>query len=129
MRISDWSSDVCSSDLQRFDLKRIPAERLAEHFAGIVAQENVEAEAEALGLVARAAEGSVRDGLSILDQAIAHGHGVVTAAQVREMLGLSDRSAIRALFALVLARSEERRVGKEWVSTSLSRWPAYDLQK
>src|SRR3546814_6392474 len=104
MRISDWSSDVCSSDLQRFDLKRIPAERLAEHFAGIVAQENVEAEAEALGLVARAAEGSVRDGLSILDQAIAHGHGVVTAAQVREMLGLSDRSAIRDLFAL---RSEE----------------------
>src|SRR3546814_4557845 len=91
------------SRCQRFDLKRIPAERLAEHFAGIVSQENVEAEAEALGLVARAAEGSVRDGLSILDQAIAHGPGVVTAAQVREMLGLSDRSAIRDLFPLALA--------------------------
>src|SRR3546814_3997550 len=53
--------------------------------------------------MARAAEGSVRDGLSILDQAIAHGHGAVSATQVREMLGLSDRSAIRDLFGLVLA--------------------------
>src|SRR3546814_6906859 len=52
--------------------------------------------------MARAAEGSVRDGLSILDQAIAHGHGAVSATQVREMLGLSDRSAIRDLFGLVL---------------------------
>lgn len=90
------------SRCQRFDLKRIPAERLAEHFAQVVAREEVEAESEALALVARAAEGSVRDGLSILDQAIAHGHGVVTAVQVREMLGLSDRSAVRDLFGLVL---------------------------
>ncbi len=91
------------SRCQRFDLKRIPAERLAEHFAGIVRLEGVEAEDEALALVARAAEGSVRDGLSILDQAIAHGHGAVTAVQVREMLGLSDRSAIRDLFTLILS--------------------------
>ena len=90
------------SRCQRFDLKRIPAERLADHFAQIVAREDVQAEEEALALVARAAEGSVRDGLSILDQAIAHGHGVVTAVQVREMLGLSDRSAVRDLFGLVL---------------------------
>src|ERR1700710_49353 len=77
------------SRCQRFDLKRIPAEKLAAHFAGIAEAEAVTAEPEALALIARAAEGSVRDGLSILDQAIAHGEGgAVAAAQVREMLGL-----------------------------------------
>jgi DNA polymerase III subunit gamma/tau len=95
------------SRCQRFDLKRIPTELLASHFADIAQKESVEAEADALTLVAQAAEGSVRDGLSILDQAIAHadmdGDGKVTAAQVRDMLGLSDRGAIRRLFALILA--------------------------
>jgi DNA polymerase-3 subunit gamma/tau len=95
------------SRCQRFDLKRIPTEMLASHFAEIAAKEAIEAEPEALILVAQAAEGSVRDGLSILDQAIAHadmeGDGKVTAAQVRDMLGLSDRGAIRRLFALILA--------------------------
>ena len=95
------------SRCQRFDLKRIPTELLASHFADITHKESVEAEADALTLVAQAAEGSVRDGLSILDQAIAHadmdGDGKVTAAQVRDMLGLSDRGAIRRLFALILA--------------------------
>jgi len=95
------------SRCQRFDLKRIPTELLASHFADIAHKESVEAEADALTLVAQAAEGSVRDGLSILDQAIAHadmdGDGKVTAAQVRDMLGLSDRGAIRRLFALILA--------------------------
>jgi DNA polymerase III subunit gamma/tau len=91
------------SRCQRFDLRRIPAEKLAGHFAHIVAEEQVEAEAEALALIARAAEGSARDGLSILDQAIAHGTGIVTADQVRDMLGLSDRGAIRRLFELLLA--------------------------
>ena len=94
------------SRCQRFDLKRIPADLLAGHFAHVTAAEKVEAEPEALALIARAAEGSVRDGLSILDQAIAHadldGEGV-KAAQVREMLGLSDRGAIRRLFAAILA--------------------------
>jgi len=94
------------SRCQRFDLKRIPTELLASHFADIVLKEAVEAEQDALTLVAQAAEGSVRDGLSILDQAIAHadmdGDGKVTAAQVRDMLGLSDRGAIRRLFALIL---------------------------
>jgi DNA polymerase-3 subunit gamma/tau len=90
------------SRCQRFDLRRIPAETLADHFAAIGKAEAVEAEPEALALIARAAEGSVRDGLSILDQAIAHAHGNVTALQVREMLGLSDRGAIRVLFGHLL---------------------------
>ncbi len=94
------------SRCQRFDLRRIPADLLAAHFARIAEAEQVAAEPEALALVARAAEGSARDGLSILDQAIAHAgadSGGVTAAQVRDMLGLSDRGAVRRLFGLVLA--------------------------
>ncbi|TVV71607.1 DNA polymerase III subunit gamma/tau [Sphingomonas solaris] len=90
------------SRCQRFDLRRIPADTLAAHFAHVVTAEAVEAEPEALALIARAAEGSARDGLSILDQAIAHGTGLVTAGQVRDMLGLSDRGAIRALFGDLL---------------------------
>jgi DNA polymerase-3 subunit gamma/tau len=65
--------------------------------------EGVEVEAEAVGMIARAAEGSARDGLSILDQAIAHGAGTVTVDQVRDMLGLADRGRIRRLLQLVLA--------------------------
>ena len=91
------------SRCQRFDLRRIPAEKLAEHFAEVSTREGVEVDEEALALIARAAEGSARDGLSILDQAIAHGSGVVTADQVREMLGLSDRGAVRTLLGLLLA--------------------------
>ena len=91
------------SRCQRFDLRRIPAEKLAAHFAEVSAAEGVEVEADALGMIARAAEGSARDGLSILDQAIAHGAGAVTAEQVRDMLGLADRGRIRRLLQLVLA--------------------------
>ncbi|MDB5690043.1 MAG: polymerase subunit gamma and tau, partial [Sphingomonas bacterium] len=91
------------SRCQRFDLRRIPADKLAAHFAAVAEAEQVSAEPEALALIARAAEGSARDGLSILDQAIAHGSGTATAAQVRDMLGLSDRGAIRRLFARLLA--------------------------
>ena len=91
------------SRCQRFDLRRIPSEMLVAHFARIVELERATAETEALALIARAAEGSVRDGLSILDQAIAHGAGAVTAAAVRDMLGLSDRGAVRSLMALLLA--------------------------
>ena len=94
------------SRCQRFDLKRITADMLSEHFAKILEKEGVQAEDEALALIAQAAEGSVRDGLSILDQAIAHadmeGDGKVIVGQVRDMLGLSDRSAVRRLFALLL---------------------------
>src|SRR3982751_4362234 len=90
------------SRCQRFDLRRIPAEKLAAHFAAVSATEGVEVEPAALAMIARAAEGSARDGLSILDQAIAHGAGTVTADQVRDMLGLADRGRIRRLLALVL---------------------------
>jgi DNA polymerase-3 subunit gamma/tau len=91
------------SRCQRFDLRRIPAEKLAAHFAQVSAAEGVEVEPEALAMIAGAAEGSARDGLSILDQAIAHGAGAVTADQVRDMLGLADRGRIRRLLQLVLS--------------------------
>jgi len=99
------------SRCQRFDLKRIEAPVLARHFAMICDKEAVSADAEALALIAAAAEGSVRDGLSILDQAISHadlatggaGQTHVTAAQVREMLGLADRAMQRRLFGALLA--------------------------
>ncbi|WP_019516554.1 DNA polymerase III subunit gamma/tau [Sphingomonas sp. Mn802worker] len=93
------------SRCQRFDLRRIPAEKLADHFARVSEAEGVAAEPEALALIARAAEGSARDGLSILDQAIAHADlegGAVRAEAVRDMLGLSDRGAVRDLLALLL---------------------------
>src|SRR3954452_7684240 len=91
------------SRCQRFDLRRIPAEKLAAHFGEVSKAEGVEVEPEALGMIARAAEGSARDGLSILDQAIAHGAGAVTADQVRDMLGLADRGRIRRLLQLLLS--------------------------
>ncbi|WP_422015645.1 DNA polymerase III subunit gamma/tau [Reyranella sp.] len=86
------------SRCQRFDLKRVPLETLVDHFSKIAQAEKVEISPEALTLLARAADGSVRDGLSMLDQAIAHGGGVVDAAQVRDMLGLADRSRVLELF-------------------------------
>src|SRR5690606_23807549 len=79
------------------------ADLLVAHFGEVAKAEGAEIEGEALALIARAAEGSARDGLSILDQAIAHGGGAVTAAQVRAMLGLSDRGAVRDLLGLLLA--------------------------
>jgi DNA polymerase-3 subunit gamma/tau len=94
------------SRCQRFDLRRIPADKLAAHFAAVSEAEGVEAEDEALMLIARAAEGSARDGLSILDQAIAHAGiegDAIRADAVRAMLGLSDRGAIRDLFGLLLS--------------------------
>jgi DNA polymerase-3 subunit gamma/tau len=86
------------SRCQRFDLKRVPHEALVEHFSKVASAEKVEISPGALALLARAADGSVRDGLSMLDQAIAHGGGVVDAAQVRDMLGLADRSRVLDLF-------------------------------
>jgi DNA polymerase-3 subunit gamma/tau len=94
------------SRCQRFDLRRIPKDLLEQQFASICRQEGVEAEPEALAIIASAAEGSSRDGLSILDQAIAHADldsgGKVTAERVRDMLGLADKSALRRLFAALL---------------------------
>ena len=100
------------SRCQRFDLRRISAPLLADHFAKICVAEGVPADAEALSMIAEAAEGSVRDGLSILDQAIAHadmtgsageGDGRVTPAQVQDMLGLADKTVQRRLLAALLA--------------------------
>ena len=95
------------SRTQRFDLRRIPAPMLADHFAKVCRLEGVDAEGEALSIIANAAEGSVRDGLSILDQAIAHadldGEGKVTGARVRDMLGLADKSAQRRVLGHLLS--------------------------
>jgi len=91
------------SRCQRFDLRRILADKLASHYAYVCQAEGVVAESEALALIARAAEGSARDGLSLLDQAIAHGGGAVSAAAVQDMLGMADRGRVRALLSDVLA--------------------------
>ncbi len=90
------------SRCQRFDLRRVEADKLVGHLARICAAEGVQAEQEALAAIARAAEGSVRDSLSLLDQAIAHGAGVVTPETVRDMLGLADRTQVIDLFEAVM---------------------------
>jgi DNA polymerase-3 subunit gamma/tau len=90
------------SRCQRFSLRRVPVEMLSEHYAKIAAAEGVAAEPAAIGLIARAADGSVRDGLSLLDQAIALGAGRVAAEQVRDMLGIADRGLVFELFETVL---------------------------
>ena len=107
------------SRCQRFDLRRIPAGKLAAHFAHVAKAEGVEVEDEALQVIARAAEGSARDGLSILDQAIAHGEGKVTAAEVRSMLGLADRGRIGAC-STPCSRAMPRR--RSTSSTKRIRW-------
>jgi DNA polymerase-3 subunit gamma/tau len=86
------------SRCQRFDLRRVDADVLMAHLANIASKENVDAEPEALGIIARAAEGSVRDSLSLFDQAIAHAAGIVRADAVRQMLGLADRTRVIDLF-------------------------------
>lgn len=91
------------SRCQRFDLRRVEGDVLAAHLKSISEQEKVDLEEEAAAVIARAAEGSVRDGLSILDQAIAHGSGTVKAGDVRDMLGLADRARIIDLFGSVMA--------------------------
>ncbi|MDQ0458387.1 DNA polymerase III subunit gamma/tau [Rhizobium paknamense] len=90
------------SRCQRFDLRRISAGDLVGLFSTILSKEGIEAEAEALSMIARAAEGSARDGLSLLDQAIAHGGGRVESDAVRAMLGLADRARIVDLFGHVV---------------------------
>ena len=91
------------SRCQRFDLLRVPQEVLAEHFRRIVQLENARIDDEALRLIARAADGSVRDGLSILDQAISHQGGAIEAPATREMLGFADRTLVFDLFEQVMA--------------------------
>src|SRR5690606_25776968 len=86
------------SRCQRFDLRRIDAALIKEHLARIAVSEEVQADDDALSMVARAAEGSMRDAQSIFDQAIAHSGGNVTAETVRDMLGLADRARVIDLF-------------------------------
>jgi len=96
------------SRCQRFDLKRIDSERLADHLASICAKEGVKVDPDGIALIARAAEGSARDGLSLLDQALVQKPGeTVTAADVREMLGLADRGRVLDLFEAI-ARADAR---------------------
>src|SRR6202795_4619994 len=102
------------SRCQRFDLRRVDAALLVKHLEGIAAKENIEVEPAALALIARAAEGSVRDALSLFDQAIAHAGaeagagssamiaGPVRAEDVRQMLGLADRTRVIDLFEALL---------------------------
>ena len=90
------------SRCQRFDLRRVAQERLAEHFAGLADKEGVKVAPPALAMIARAADGSVRDGLSLLDQAIALTGGEVGEEAVKAMLGLADRGRVFDLFEAVM---------------------------
>lgn len=90
------------SRCQRFDLRRIEPEVMIAHLEKIADLEDVKVAGDALALIARGAEGSVRDAMSLLDQAIAHGVGETTADQVRAMLGLADRGRVLDLFDLVM---------------------------
>ncbi len=90
------------SRCQRFDLRRIEPEVMIDFLQGIAAKEKAEISEDALALITRAAEGSARDALSLLDQAIAHGAGETSAEQVRAMLGLADRGRIMDLFEMIM---------------------------
>ncbi len=91
------------SRCQRFDLRRVESEDLINHLREIVEKEAASIDDDSLAMIARAAEGSVRDSLSLLDQAIAHSGGKVSADQVRDMLGLADSSRILELFEAIMA--------------------------
>src|SRR5271156_3523879 len=90
------------SRCQRFDLRRVEGAVLVKHLQNIAAKESITVEPEALALIARAAEGSVRDSLSLFDQAIAHAAGPVRAEDVRGMLGLADRTRVIDLFEALM---------------------------
>ncbi|GAB5374924.1 MAG: DNA polymerase III subunit gamma/tau [Acuticoccus sp.] len=90
------------SRCQRFDLRRIEGAELGAHLASVAEREGVAAAPDALAMIARAAEGSVRDALSVMDQAIAHGGGAITADALKDMLGLADRTRVVDLFELVM---------------------------
>ncbi len=90
------------SRCQRFDLRRISIDQLNDHFRRLAELENYQIDDKALAMISRAAEGSVRDGLSLLDQAFAHGAGNVSEQQVRDMLGLADRAQVLDLYKAVM---------------------------
>lgn len=90
------------SRCQRFDLRRVEPEVMIAHLQSIATKENAQVAEDALALITRAAEGSVRDAMSLMDQAISHGAGETTAQQVRAMLGLADRGRVLDLFDLIM---------------------------
>src|SRR5690606_9920597 len=90
------------SRCMRFDLRRVPAETMHAHLVDLLDQEGISYEPEALAMIVRAGEGSVRDNQSLLDQAISHGDGKVTAATVKAMLGLGDRAKSIDLFEALM---------------------------
>lgn len=90
------------SRCQRFDLRRLSSEELGRLLARVCEKEEVSIEGPALAMLARAAEGSARDALSLLDQAIAHGSGTIKEADIRDMLGLADRGRIFDLYDLIM---------------------------
>ncbi|ASC05546.1 DNA polymerase III subunit gamma/tau [Acetobacter pasteurianus] len=102
------------SRCQRFDLRRVPQSELVGLFSRIAEKEHVRLSSDALALVARAADGSVRDGLSLLDQAIAQGtgqtdaDGVIGATVISDMLGLADREVVFDLLEAVLTGKPEQ---------------------
>jgi DNA polymerase-3 subunit gamma/tau len=100
------------SRCQRFDLRRVDAAALVKHLDAICAKENISAEPEALALIARAAEGSVRDALSLMDQAIAHAAGAVRAEDIRQMLGLADRTRVIDLFEALMRGDMAKALGE-----------------
>ena len=112
---------VLSRCLQ-FNLKQMPKEAIATHLAAILEKEQIQFEAEALALLARAAAGSMRDALSLLDQAIAHGGGKVAAASVSDMLGAIDQSHLLRLVEAVAAGDAAAavKVADEMQARSLS---------
>jgi len=99
------------SRCQRFDLRRVDAITLSAYYGKIAGLEKVQTEDEALAMIARAADGSVRDGLSLLDQAIALGGDKVSAAQVRGMLGLGDRQQVMDLLEMSLKGDTAKALG------------------
>jgi DNA polymerase-3 subunit gamma/tau len=118
------------SRCQRFDLRRVPPDRLATHFGAIAEKEGAKVEDEALAMIARAADGSVRDGLSLLDQgiALAEADGLVTADQVRGMLGLSDRLAAYDLFEAAMGGDAKTALDQFSEMLAIGADPAAALQ-
>lgn len=91
------------SRCQRFDLRRIEPEIMIEYLKNVAAEEGVEISKDALALITRASEGSVRDSISLLDQSISNSMDKIDAKDIREMLGLSDRGRILDLFNLIVS--------------------------
>ncbi len=100
------------SRCQRFDLRRVDGETLGKHLTTVAGRENVEISADALAQIVRASEGSVRDALSILDQAIAHDGDRVSGDTVRAMLAVADRGRIADLFEHIMGGATDKALGE-----------------